>query len=336
MVDQISLRRRATIDDVATLAGVSRSAVSRTFTLGASVSVQTRGRVEQAARTLGYKPNALARGLTKQSNQLVAFVSGYQDNLYDAGYQDRVLEGLQADGLKILHVHIGSGRDVGRVLLEALDVPFSVAVVAGGSIDETSIAECVRMSTAVVLCSGEVELSAVDCINSDNAEGTCLAVEHLMARGCQHIAYIAGTPGMFATRERQEAFLNRMAQSARIPAGIESGYFTFDGGLVAARRLLVSNPRPDALLCANDAMALGALIAARDIAGLRVPEDVAIVGFDDVPQAAWPNFALTTVRNPMEAKALAICERVRQRIDHPDCADARLRFQTSLIVRTTA
>lgn len=333
---ELILGRRATIDDVASLAGVSRSAVSRTFTAGASVSRQTRERVEHAARSLGYKPNALARGLTKQCNQLIAFVSGFQDNLYDASYHDKVLLGLQAAGFRVLHVHIGNGVEVGEALLEALDIPVSAAVVAGGSIDEASIAECIRLRTPIILCTGETDLQAVDCINSDNAGGTLAALEHLLARHCRRIAYIAGTAGMFSARERLAAFLEGMQRHGLPPFAVTQADFTYEGGLQAAQQLLQRSPQPDAILCANDAMALGALTAVRELAGLRVPEDIAIIGFDDIPQAAWPNFALTTVRNPVAEKAHAICERVLCRTRDPACESVNLRFATSLVVRGTA
>jgi DNA-binding LacI/PurR family transcriptional regulator len=330
------LNRRATIGDVAKLAGVSRSAVSRTFTQGASVSPATRTRVEAAARTLGYKPNALARGLTKQTTQLVAFVSGFQNNLYDANYHDLVLSGLQTDGFRVLHVHIGSGGEVGRALLDALDFPVAVAVVAGGSIDEASVAECMRLSTPIVLCTGEILLQGVDCINSDNVGGVRVALDHLVQSGRRRIACIAGTPGMFATRERLDAFHQGMAEHGLPIAGIEHGQFSFESGLQAAQRLLGGAPSVDAILCANDAMALGALVAVREIAGRRVPEDVAILGFDDIPQAAWPNFLLSTVRNPVAEKAQAICERVRLRVRNPHCEPVNLRFQMPLKLRHTA
>lgn len=330
------LRRRATIDDVAALAGVSRSAVSRTFTAGASVAPQTRERVQAAAVSLGYKPNALARGLTKQTSQLVAFVSGYQDNFYDARYHELVLSGLQADGFRVLHVHIGSGRDMGRALLEALDFPVAVAVVAGGSIDEAAIAECIRLSTPVVLCTGELALDAVDCINSDNAAGMFAAVDHLVASGRRRIAHIAGTRGMFATRERLAAFRRGMQAHGLAPHAIEHADFTHEGGLRVAQAMLDAAERPDAILCANDAMALGALTAARELSGLRVPEDVAVIGFDDIPLAAWPAFQLSTVRNPLEEKAREICARVRLRTQEPQCAAINKRFATELVLRKTA
>ncbi len=336
-MDHPTLSRRATIDDVAELAGVSRSAVSRTFTEGASVSPRMRERVEQAAGVLGYKPNALARVLTTQRNRLVAFLSGYQHNLYDAAYHDRILAGLKAEGFRVLHVHIGPGEDVGRALVDALDFPVSVAVVAGGSIDEESIATCIRLSTPLVLCSGEATgLDAVDCINSDNASGTRAALDHLIARGCRRIACVAGTPGMFATRERLDAFRTGMKAHGFTPAGVQHGDFSFEGGLAAARALLEQPQRPDALLCANDAMALGALTAARELLQLRVPEELAIFGFDDVPMAAWPGFALSTVRNPVEEKARLICERTRLRSLTPHCEALNARLAMPLVLRSTA
>ncbi len=336
-MDFPTLSRRATIDDVAELAGVSRSAVSRTFTAGASVSPRMRERVEQAASALGYKPNALAQGLTTQRHRLVAFLSGYQHNLYDAGYHDRILAGLKAEGFRVLHVHIGAGEDVGRALVDALDFPVSVAVVAGGSIDEESIATCIRLSTPLVLCSGEAGgLAAVDCINSDNAAGTRAALDHLVSRGCRRIACLAGSRGMFATRERLEAFQTGMKAHGLDPAGVIHGDFSFEGGLAAARHLLEQRPRPDALLCANDAMALGALTAARELMQLRVPDDVAIFGFDDVPMAAWPGFALSTVRNPVEEKARLICERTRLRASTPHCEPLAARLLMPLVLRETA
>jgi DNA-binding LacI/PurR family transcriptional regulator len=332
-----SLGRRATIADVAALAGVSRSAVSRAFTLGASVSPQTRARIEQAAHALGFKPNALARGLTKQENRLVAFVAGYQHNLYDAGFHDLVLSGLQAAGFRVLLVHIERAGDVGRALLEALDYPVSVAVVAGGSIDEASISACIRLRTPIVLCTGEVlGIDGVDCINSDNAGGTLAALAHLIAGGRRRIACIAGTRGMFAARERLQAFHQGMQAHGLEAAGVEHGDFTFEGGMRAAQALLSASQAPDALLCCNDAMAIGALTAARELGGRRVPEDLAIIGFDDIPMASWPNFQLSTVRNLVAEKASLICERVRLRTQDSQCAAINQRFSTPLVVRRTA
>lgn len=329
-------RKRITIADVAQAAQVSRSAVSRTFTEGASVAPQTRERVERAARELGYRPNALARSLSKQTPQLVAFVSGYIDNFYDAHYHDLILSELQNAGLRVLHVHTGNKLPVGQALLDALDFPVAVAVIAAGSIDEKSVQECLRLNTPLVLCSGAMAMEGVDCINSDNHGGMELAVGHLVARGCRRIAYIGGTPGLFSARERLDGFLDSMKRHALGAHSVSEGGFTFEGGLAAARVLLSnSSDLPDGLVCANDAMALGALMAAHE-ASLKIPDQLAIIGFDDIPLAAWPGHLLSTIANPIQAKAMAIRERVMLRMHEPHSASADLRFPTRLIIRNTA
>ena len=329
-------RKRVTIADVAKAAQVSRSAVSRTFTAGASVAPATRERVERVAHELGYRPNALARNLSKPSRQLVAFVSGYIDNFYDAHYHDLILGALQQAGLRVLHVHLGNDQRVGPALLDALDFPVSVAVISGGSIDEAAVRECLRLNTPIVLCSGELAIDGVDCINSDNQGGMRLAVDHLMASGRRRIAFVGGTSGLFSARERQSGFRLAMQAHGASPIAECDGDFTFASGLAAVRNLFdTPGENPDALVCANDAMALGALMACNE-RGLAVPAEVAIVGFDDIPLAAWPGHLLTTIENPVRAKAAAICERVLRRAADPSCVRVDLRFPTRLILRRTA
>ncbi len=317
MLERRRGRRRITSEDVAELAGVSRSAVSRTFTPGASVSAEMRDRVVQAAQELGYRRNALARSLTTNSTDLIAVVMGYLSSQYEPYFLGRLTAGLQRVHKRALLVHVDDSDDVGVPLLEALAYPVEAAVVAAGSISPETAEECMRLGIPLVLSGRALKADGVDAVRCDNHAGARLAADALVRAGHQRIAYIGGKVSIQSEAERSAGLRDGLASHGLAVFAEEQGDFSFESGYRAAVTLLRAQVPPDAIFCCNDAMAMGAMDAARHTLGLRVPDDVSIVGFDDIPMSAWPGFNLTTVRNPVDQAVDNILDLLQRRIGRP-------------------
>lgn len=327
--------RRITAADVARVAGVSRVAVSRSFTPGASVSTAVRERVIATAQALGYRPNAFARQLNRDRSELVAFVAGFIDNYYYAVFFDRLLNELQTRGWRTLYVHVGAGGDAVEALAQASEYPVACTIVAAGSLDVDAIA-AVRAMGPVILAGPASALPDADAVSSDGGRGMALVVDHLVGRGRCRLACISGPAGLASARERADAFGTALAGHGLAPAGIVHTDFTEPGGVDGMRRLLAMPVPPDAVVCGNDAIAFGVLNLLRAETALAVPHDIAVTGFDDTAPAAWPLIGLTTVASPLDRRIAAICDLLDRRVADPSAPAQRIRIEPHLVVRATS
>jgi DNA-binding LacI/PurR family transcriptional regulator len=327
--------RRVTAEDVARVAGVSRVAVSRSFTPGASVAGETRRRVLEAAAALGYRPNALARQLNGGAPELVAFVAGFIDNYYYATFVDRLLSGLQTRGYRPLYVHVGAGHDAAAALARASEYPVACTVIAAGSLDVEAIRQC-RGNGPMILSGPGSALPDVDAVFTDGARGIEMAVEHLLERGRRRFACITGPENLISARERAGAFERTVAAAGAVSLGVRHTDFTVPGGAEAARAILDQGERPDAIVCGNDAIAIGVLNVLKAEAGIAVPGDIAVTGFDDTAPAAWPLIGLTSLGSPVDLRVDHVCDLVQRRLADPDAPPLQVRIEPQLMIRSTS
>ena len=282
--------------DVARLAGVSRSAVSRTLTEGASVASETRRRVLEAAEQLGYRPNLMARSLMTQRSQVVALLMGQLRNPFFADMLGEFTAQLRASGYQTLLQTVSADFGLDSAVEAALQYQLDGILMVSCSPSTEVAARCRRHRLPVVV----VDRTSVADTNQvwirSEALGRAVA-ERLLAEGRQRLALIEGTPGEALSR-RARSFMQRV-QEAGLGVTIEYGAYSYEGGAEAARRLLRGAIPADGIFCVTDPMALATVDVARFEANLRVPEDLSVVGFSDVPAAAWPSHALTTTRLPL-------------------------------------
>lgn len=330
------VRRRVTAQEVARLAGVSQSAVSRCFTDGASVSPQMRARVLEAAERLSYRPNAIARSLTTARTDLIGVIMGDLDGPFQPYLFEHLTRGLATLGKQPLLIRGDPADGLGGASMAALDYQVDAAVVTAGSVSPETIRSVMNLGVPLLLYGRAVESDGVDSVCCDNALGARLAADALVAAGHRRIAYLGGRPTAFSEQERGVAFRQRLAEHGVAPVAVGSGDYTYESGYRAALRLLAAEPRPDALFCGNDAMAFGAMDAARTNLGLTVPDDVSIVGFDDVPMAAWPSFDLATIRNPVDRIVATLLGMLERRLADPDTPPEVHRAAPVLIKRGSA
>lgn len=320
--------RRATAADVASLAGVSRSAVSRAFTEGAYLDAEKRERILRAAEEIGYRPNALAAGLQGQQSNLVAIFVGDMPNQYDKEAAARLATGLNAAGK--WPIMIGGSDAVAReAASRVLSFPLEAMILRSGSLGADVAATCIKMGVPVISSGRIIEQDGVDNICVRNREGMRDGVAHLIKGGCRSIAYIGGPASFSSAPERRAGCLDALGGMELI-AECE-GLYTMESGYEAARALMKEH-RPDALVCANDAMALGAMTYLRE-AGFRIPDDIALLGFDDIEMSGWPAFDLTTIRNPIDDMVAAVTELLHRRAVDPAKDGEVILLDTKLVRR---
>ena len=325
--------RRITALDVARRAGVSRSAVSRAFSRTAYIDPGKRALILKVAEEMGYRPNALAAGLMRTRSNLVAVVAGEIGNFHDAALVAQLVPALIAAG-KWPIVIDGS---VDAEELGAPDIfsyPLDAMIVRGGSVDETLVAACAKLNIPLVFSGCIVEADFVDSVCCLNAGGMGMAADLLVQRGRRRFGYIGGPSSWASERERFAGARARLRTAGLEFVACLSADYTFEGGSRAARDLL-SAQQLDAVICANDAMALGALTVARQEMGLAVPVDLSITGFDDIGQASWPCFNLTTLRNPVDTMVARIVDLLLTRLAYPTLPGRVAHIEPDLIARDT-
>lgn len=315
------MRSNATAQDVAKLANVSQSAVSRTFTPGASVSEDTRARVMIAAKSLGYRPNAMARSLITRRSRIIALVMGYLENQFYPLVIEKLSQKLQKQGYHVL-MFISDGDETDGVLDEILQYQIDGIVMASAMLSPDLARQCADSGVPVVLFNRVPDTSAfarhtTSSVTSDNREGGRMVAELLLARGHKRIAFLAGLEKSSTNLERERGFNEVLAQAGVQVFRREVGHYSFERARDAARAMFAGVPptqRPDAVFVANDHMAIAAMDVLRHELGLRVPEDVSVVGFDDVPQAAWGAYRLTTVVQGVEPMVEATVELLHEQM----------------------
>jgi len=289
-----------TLKDVAERAGVSRSAVSRTFTEGASVSAKTRAKVEEAARELGYSPNVLASSLTTGRTKLIGLVSANFKNPIFLEVFDLFTRGLQERGLRPLLVNLSDETDPENSvrLLQAYSV--DAVIVASSTLPPSFAHGFQEAGVSVVHSFGRIgENPKVHTVSIDNFEAGRLAAKTLLDLGYRNIGFLAGPKSATSTQDRVAGFREALEQRPDITASYSyAEAYSFDAGREEMRRLL-QHPRAEAYFCGDDVVAIGALSAVQS-AGLSVPDDVGLLGLNDMKMAAWENINLTTIQNPIE------------------------------------
>lgn len=338
------MRKPVTAMDVARLAGVSRSAVSRTLTEGASVSEETRRKVLRAAKELGYHRNALVRGMVTRRSGLVGVVIGDMRNPFMALAMEPLFLKLQRDGLKPL-IHLGDAEADLRVAMPGmaeyrvdgvLFLSTNLAPEEAMGYTRLDIPLVVIFNSYLHGISDHGNQVPVGAVSVDNFEAGQRVADLLVEGGRRRIALIEGQPDAHASKERRRGFISRLTDRGLKLAGLGIGNYRYEDARAAARRLLSGEPRPDAVFCLNDAMAMAAVDEARGSFGLRVPEDLAVVGFDDIPTAAYEGYALTTVRQPIVDMVDVAVDMMTRLIDEPTRRPLEIRMGSELVRRRTA
>ncbi len=328
---------KVTSMDVARRAGVSQSAVSRVFTPGASASPKTVAKVRKAADELGYRPNVLARGLITGKTRMIGLVVAYLDNQFYPVALELLSKALQERGYHVLMFMAGNAtEDISHIVDELLDYQVDGIVTASVAMTNDLTARCDTAGIPVLMFNRGQDDPRLSEVTTDNFAGGRQVAEFLLAGGHDHIAHIAGWQGSSTGRDRAAGFLAGLADAGRDALAVIDGMYHRDAAMDAARQLFDRPDRPDAVFVGNDHMAFAVMDVLRHELGLSIPGDVSVVGYDDVPLAAWAAYDLTTVRQPVRRMVAETVDRLLARIETGDTAPARIRIPGTLMLRGSA
>ncbi len=324
-----------TLKEVAERAGVSRSAVSRTFTDGASVSDKMRRKVEKAAQELGYSPNALASSLTTGRTKLIGLVSNNFHNPIFLEVFDQFTRGLQDRGLRPLLVNLTDEVDPANSVRMLRQYSVDGVVVASSTLPPGFAKAFRDAGVPVVHSFGRSSSSPqVHVVGIDNMECGRMAARELVARGYQRVAFLGGPEAATSTQDRHAGFMSEMALHPQI--GVTCSFaeaYSFDAGRKEMLRLL-NLELAEAYFCGDDVLSIGALSAILD-SGLNVPGDIGIIGLNDMEMARWENIDLTTIHQPIRQIVSSSIELMVATLSEPDrYPEARI-FPCSVVERGT-
>ncbi|KZL19842.1 HTH-type transcriptional regulator DegA [Pseudovibrio axinellae] len=302
MSEKVSSRKQQVrAVDVARHAGVSRVSVSRTFTPGASVSASTRAKVLKSAEILGYHVNRLASSLNRSESGIVALIAAEIETPHRATMIAELSEKLQAAGKVTMLINTsGYEERVQDALLQAISFRTEAAIILSGAPDPSLADTCFSNGMKLVLINREEDFPGSLQIGPDNKAAGRTAFNALLRAGCQRIALSNSSNATSGILEREEGFLE-----AAVEAGVNvicevAGVTSYKAGLEIGTRLMDREDRPDGVFCTTDLIACGVIDAARQRFGLRTPEDLSVIGFDNIPQAEWEGYNLTTFAQPTD------------------------------------
>ena len=290
--------KRITSVDVAQAAGVSQSVVSRSFDPNGKVAAQTRAHVLEVAGRLGYQPNVYARSLVTQKASIVGIIVGNLENPFYPSVLMRFSEALQRRGRQVLLFSTKDEEEVGDALSQALQYRVEAVIVTSVTLTSSVTQALEKSQVPVFLFNRTLENVPLPSVSCDNVAGGRLVADTFLEAGHERFAFIGGAPNTSTNRDRRRGFLERLQEVGASCICVERAY-NYEWGYEAAEQLLARD-MPDAIFCANDIIAMGTLDALRS-EEVRVPEEVAIIGFDDIAEAQRPAYSLTTIRQPVEA-----------------------------------
>jgi len=320
--------------DVARLAGVSRSAVSRAFTPGAYISPETRQRVVDAAEMLNYSPNAIARSLSKKSSGLIGIIASNLDNPYYAQMLSALSSALQSKGYGILLL-IAEQDDFDALIPKLLSYQVDGVILPAATLSSKMAVVLERSGRPVVLVNRYLQKDVVSSVSGDNYGGGAAVADLLVRGGHRRIAFMAGLDDTSSSRDRGQGLKDRLATHGIAIYAQDTGQYRHVDAIAAARRLLSMTPAPDAIFCANDIMAMAALEVAKVEFGLKVPAQLAIVGYDNSDPASWPLHQLTSVDQHLDEMVRLSVEMLLRKLVSGDGTLEHLTIPASLVLRAS-
>lgn len=331
------MKKNLTSQDIARLAGVSQSTVSRVIRDHPSIKEKTRQHVLRVIREHGYTPSAAARQMkTNRSGAIAVVVANLTNPLYPSLLHFLVNE-LASQGLRTTVWEMSTELDdaTAKTIAESeVDGVIFATAVASSRLQHQTIAT----RKPVVFINRSLTGQDFDVVVSDNAAGGRTVADYFLAGKRRRIGLLTGASEASTILDRERGFMSRLqdatgtATCTRSPSHFD--VFTYENGYQAMRELLDADPGLDAVFCTNDIVAIGALDGAR-AQGRRIPQDLWIVGYDDIPMAGWDVIGLTTMRQPLPAMAGKAVELLLARINRPDLPAETIELPNQLIVRNT-
>lgn len=315
-------KSRSTSYDVARLAGVSQSAVSRCFKPGASVSKKMRDKVMTAAKELNYQPNAIARGLITRRSNLVAVIVSLQMNFYYPEVLFQLTDQFAEQGMRVMLFNVNNEEDVEKHINQIWQYQ------ADGVISASHLSAAQHMLLAdnhipVVMFNRFFADYSSNYVWCDTRGAAQDMIDHLYNFGHRNFALLSGPEDSMVNRERMENIRKALGSHDLTPVSEASGNYRYESAAAAVQKIRRTDKSVTAIVAANDMMAMGALDEIRNVMGLSVPGDVSVVGFDGITAGRFASYELTTIRQPIGRMSDAAVKMLMARIEKPEISDEK-------------
>ena len=329
------IKKIATSQDVASLAGVSQSAVSRCFTKGASISSRTKLRVIEAAKKLGYKVQNFSHpSVTSNDSGLVGVILPYITNRYYPEVLTELHEALRNRNYRILLITTDDSEELDEKLIKPYLKEKLIAIITASKPTEKFVASCNEKKIQVIAYNRNFKIPTTSSVGCDHQNGGELVAQHFKQNKHKKIGIIEGPKGTFVSDERCKGFKNYINNFKNIKLISEKGNFTYEGGYQAAEKIL-HNTNISAIFCADDTMAFGCIDFIKDKTKYKIPSDIEVIGFDDMLMANWKSYRLSTIKQPIRQMSKLVTQLIDQYIQDPDFEPANHSIEGKFIKRKT-
>jgi LacI family transcriptional regulator len=327
-----------TIKDIARVAGVAPSTVSKALNGSSEVSEATRANVSAVATRLGYRPNSIARSLKVRRTHTLGVITNDREGAFTTAMVHGVADVASGHSFGVFLCNSYGGRNKERQHIELLlDKQVDGIILTGFKVEERGAPAAPTGATPLVYLYSYTSATDSPCVLPDDEGGARLAAEHLIDLGRRRIAFLNGPPNYEATHLRLAGY-HAALEKRGMPSGtgvvVTAGDWNQDSGFRLAQELVSQPERPDAILCANDELAAGAILGLTEL-GLKVPRDVAIVGFDDRPFAAHLPIPLTTVALPLLEMGEVAARKMFEAMSGEPAENELIRVPCRLIIRAS-
>lgn len=289
--------------DVAQLAGVSQSTVSRAFSPKANLAPETRKKVMEAAKVLNYQPNALARGLVMSQSDIIAVVKGYTQNSIFSDILSEIVYLLQQADKRVIYFEAKRNESIDDLASKIMRYQIQGLVLLYVNLTSDLTAYCKQRKIPVLQIHRHSTTVTANAVLPDNYKAAGEAAELFIRKGYKNFAYLAGSLNSSTNMERQIGFQTVLKEHGCSAPVILQGDYTYESGMEAMRRAAPDLKLPTAVLSSNDLMAYGAIDTSKYDFGLEIGKDVAVVGFDNLPMGQWPSYRLTSFAQPISQMA---------------------------------
>ena len=328
---------RITASDVAKAAGVSQPTVSRVFNRSATVDPVKAERVRAVAKELGYIPNLVARSLNSGNSFRIGIVLAYLKNGFFGEALQRLSKSLNAQGYSVTVYFAGNrSEEVDAIVDDLLADQVDGIVLASISLSNELVSRVRKSGIPCVLFNRGQRDPDASMVTASNFDGARRATEFLISAGHRRIAHLAGWREAMNGVDRKNGFLAAMNSAGLDPVACTDCHFRRNVAMEETRKLFAEPEPPDAIFAANDHMAFGVLEVLREELGLRVPEDVSVIGYDDEPKASWKTFDLTTVRQPLNRMIEATAKLLLDEISDNERPPEKIEIPGELVIRGSA
>ena len=328
-------KKIATSLDVAKLAGVSQSAVSRCFTKGASISSRTKLRVREAAKNLGYKDHSFFKNNEVEDSGLVGVILPYITNRYYPEVLTELHEALRLRGYRILLMTTDDSEELDEKLIQPYLKEKLIAIITATKPTYKFVESCNDQKIQVIAYNRNFKIPTTSSVSCDHRTGGEVIAKHYHHNDHKVVGLIEGMKGSFVSDERCRGFKNYIKNNTKTKLLTEKGNFTYEGGYEATEKLL-QNKNLTAIFCADDTIAFGCLDFIKQKTKLKIPNQIEVIGYDDMLMANWESYNLSTIRQPIRQMSKLTTQLIDDYLQDPDFEAANHLIEGKFIKRKSS